>query len=79
MVATSIEPAVKGYLIFSHCSGEKGHKKMLEWFQVTPLLQLDLRLGEGTGAALSLPLIHAAIAFYNNMASFEEAQVTDVS
>lgn len=78
MVAVSIEPAVKGYFIFSHCSGEKGHSKMLEWFDETPLLQLGLRLGEGTGAALSLPLIHAAVAFYNNMASFEEAQVTDV-
>lgn len=78
MVAMQINPAVKDYMIFAHCSGEQGHQAMLTWLQVTPLLDLGLRLGEGTGAALSLPLIEAATAFYNDMASFKQAAVTNV-
>lgn len=78
MVAVLINPAVKDYMIFAHCSGEQGHQKMLKWLGVEPLLNLGLRLGEGTGAALALPLIQAAVAFYNDMASFEQAAVTKV-
>lgn len=78
MVAIQINPAVKDYMIFAHCSGEQGHQKMLQWLAVEPLLDLGLRLGEGTGAALALPLIQAAAAFYNDMASFEQAEVTNV-
>lgn len=78
MVAIAINPAVKDYMIFAHCSGEQGHQKMLQWLEVEPLLNLGLRLGEGTGGALALPLIQAAAAFYNDMASFEQAQVTHV-
>lgn len=78
MTAIQIEPAVKDYMIFAHCSGEQGHKKMLNWLEVEPLLNLGLRLGEGTGAALALPLIQAAAAFYNEMASFEQADVANV-
>lgn len=78
MVAVQINPAVKDYMIFAHCSGEQGHEKMLEWLGVEPLLKLGLRLGEGTGAALALPLIQAAVAFYNDMASFEQAAITKV-
>ena len=78
MVAIQINPAVKDYMIFAHCSGEQGHQKMLTWLSVEPLLSLELRLGEGTGAALALPLIQAAVAFYNDMASFEQAAVTKV-
>ena len=78
MVAIQINPAVKDYMIFCHCSGEKGHQKMLEWLSVEPLLNLGLRLGEGTGAALALPLVQASAAFYNDMASFEQAEVTNV-
>lgn len=78
MVAIQINPAVKDYMIFAHCSGEQGHKKMLQWLSVEPLLNLGLRLGEGTGGALALPLIQAAAAFYNDMASFEQALVTNV-
>lgn len=78
MVAIQINPAVKDYMIFAHCSGEQGHKKMLQWLSVEPLLNLGLRLGEGTGGALALPLIQAAAAFYNDMASFEQASVTNV-
>ncbi len=78
MVAIQINPAVKDYMIFAHCSGEQGHQKMLQWLSVEPLLNLGLRLGEGTGGALALPLIQAAAAFYNDMASFEQAKVTNV-
>jgi nicotinate-nucleotide--dimethylbenzimidazole phosphoribosyltransferase len=78
MVAIQINPAVKDYMIFAHCSGEQGHQKMLKWLGVEPLLNLGLRLGEGTGGALALPLIQAAAAFYNEMASFEQAKVTNV-
>lgn len=78
MVAIQINPAVKDYMIFAHCSGEQGHKKMLQWLSVEPLLNMGLRLGEGTGGALALPLIQAAAAFYNDMASFEQASVTNV-
>ena len=79
MLAISINKNVKDYMIFAHCSGEQGHQKMLSHLQVKPLLNLGLRLGEGTGAALALPLIQAAVAFYNDMASFTQAQVTDVT
>lgn len=78
MVAIQINPAVKDYMIFAHCSGEQGHQKMLQWLDVEPLLNLGLRLGEGTGGALALPLIQAAAAFYNDMASFEQAAVTNI-
>ncbi|MDX2371091.1 MAG: nicotinate-nucleotide--dimethylbenzimidazole phosphoribosyltransferase, partial [Colwellia sp.] len=57
MVAIQINPAVKDYMIFAHCSGEQGHQKMLQWLSVEPLLNIGLRLGEGTGGALALPLI----------------------
>lgn len=78
MIAIEINPNVKDYMVFAHCSGEQGHQKMLEWLNVKALLNLGLRLGEGTGAALSLPLLQAAIGFYNDMASFAQAAVTNV-
>jgi nicotinate-nucleotide--dimethylbenzimidazole phosphoribosyltransferase len=78
MLACQINENVKDYMIFAHCSGEQGHQKMLAWLNVEPLLNLGLRLGEGTGAALALPLIQAAAAFYNDMASFAQAEVTQV-
>ena len=78
LVAIAINPNVKVYLIFAHSSNEQGHSKMLAHLKVRPLLQLDLRLGEGTGAALSLPLLQSALGFYNKMASFADAAVDDV-
>lgn len=78
MVAKLINPNVQAYLIFAHSSDEQGHQNMLKWFDVNPLLQLGMRLGEGSGAALSLPIIQAAMSFYNDMASFEQANVDDV-
>ena len=63
-------------MVFSHCSGEKGHRRILEYLEATPLLDMGLRLGEGTGAALAMPLLKAAAAFYNDMATFDSAGVT---
>jgi len=79
MLAVELNEHVKEYMIFAHCSGEQGHQKMLDFLNVEPLLNLGLRLGEGTGAALALPLIQASAAFYNDMASFSQAEVTDVT
>ncbi|MFS1906309.1 nicotinate-nucleotide--dimethylbenzimidazole phosphoribosyltransferase [Vibrio lentus] len=75
-VATLIEPNCRDYMIFAHRSEESGHKILLELLDAEPLLELGLRLGEGTGAALAMPIIRAAAEFYNNMASFESAGVT---
>lgn len=79
MLAIELNANVKGYMVFAHCSGEQGHQKMLQWLAVKPLLNLGLRLGEGTGAALALPMLQAAVGFYNDMASFADAEVTDVT
>ncbi len=76
LLATKFAPASRDYMLFAHCSGEQGHKAMLEELNAAPLLQLGLRLGEGTGAAVALPLLRSAAEFYNNMASFESAGVT---
>jgi nicotinate-nucleotide--dimethylbenzimidazole phosphoribosyltransferase len=77
LVAHALNPAVLDYCVFAHASDETGHRRMLEHFNAAPLLQLGLRLGEGTGAALALPLLRAAVAFINEMASFESAGVSD--
>lgn len=78
LVAVQIAPNVRDYLIFAHQSDEQGHLRMLEFLQAKPLLSLGLRLGEGTGAALALPLIQASVNFYNQMASFSDAGIEAV-
>ena len=75
LVADAFAPAVRDYCVFAHASNEAGHRRMLDHFGAVPLLALDLRLGEGTGAALAMPLLRAAVAFVNEMASFESAGV----
>ncbi len=75
-VATLINPECRDYMIFAHQSHESGHALLLAKLEGKPLLDLSLRLGEGTGAALAVPLIRATAEFYNSMASFEEAGVT---
>lgn len=79
LVAASLYPAIKDYCVFAHESGEPGHARQLAWLGVEPLLSLDMRLGEGTGAALAYPLIQAAVNFLNQMASFESAGVSERS
>jgi nicotinate-nucleotide--dimethylbenzimidazole phosphoribosyltransferase len=79
LVASRIAPAILDYCVFAHCSDEAGHRRMLEQLGATPLLQLGLRLGEGTGAALALPLLHAAANFLNEMATFSSASVSEKS
>ncbi len=68
-------PEAEPFVIFSHRSEEPGHRLMLDALQVKPLLDLDLRLGEGSGALLALPLLRAAAAMLNEMATFEGAGV----
>ena len=76
LAAHAIEPALLEYCIFSHCSQERGHAIQLRHFDAAPLLDLDLRLGEGTGAALAVPLVRSAVAMLNDMASFEQARIS---
>lgn len=78
LIARAIEPKVMDNLFFSHVSAEPGHRRMLAALGVTAPLSLDLRLGEGTGAALLLNLIDASIRLYREMATFEEASVSNV-
>ncbi len=78
LLATRIQPYSREYMVFCHQSEEQGHQNMLNELSAEPLLNLGLRLGEGTGAALAIPLIKAAASFYNDMASFEGAGVTAV-
>jgi nicotinate-nucleotide--dimethylbenzimidazole phosphoribosyltransferase len=78
LAAHAIDPKVKEYSVFCHLSDEIGHRGMLDFLEVQPILRLNLRLGEGTGVALVYPIIQAAVAFLNDMASFESAGVSNV-
>lgn len=77
LVAAAIAPTVPGYMVASHRSQELGHGAVLDRLGLHPLLDLDLRLGEGTGAALSLPIVRAAVSLINEMATFDEAGVAE--
>ena len=76
LVAKHLNQTITDHCVFAHCSDESGHRKMLEHFSAKPVLQLGLRLGEGTGAALAIPILQSAVAFLNEMASFESAGVS---
>ena len=76
LVASRMREEVLDSCVFCHTSNERGHQKMLDYFEAKPLLGLGLRLGEGTGAALAYPLVEAAVHFLNEMASFESAGVS---
>jgi nicotinate-nucleotide--dimethylbenzimidazole phosphoribosyltransferase len=76
LVAAQLRPEILDYCIFAHCSDERGHKQMLAYLNAQPLLHLGLRLGEGTGAALALPLVQAAVNFMAEMATFDSAAVS---
>lgn len=77
LVAAKLQPNILDYCVFTHCSNESGHRRLLEHLQVRPLLDLDMRLGEGTGAAVAYPLIQSAVSFLNEMASFTSAGVSN--
>ena len=77
LVAARIAPAIVDYCVFCHRSAEPGHLAQLRALRAEPLLDLGLRLGEGTGAALAWPLVRAAAAFLNEMASFAAAGVSE--
>jgi nicotinate-nucleotide--dimethylbenzimidazole phosphoribosyltransferase len=75
-LAARIDPNVLGYCVFAHCSAERAHRAVLAHIGVQPLLDLEMRLGEGTGAALALPLVRAAAALFTEMATFDGARVS---
>ena len=77
MIAVTLAPQCKDYLIAAHRSKENGHALMLEWLGMKPLLDLDLRLGEGTGAALGISMAEAACKILSEMATFGEAGVSE--
>jgi nicotinate-nucleotide--dimethylbenzimidazole phosphoribosyltransferase len=77
LIAAEMNPLVKGYLIAAHQSVEIGHRKMLERLEQVPLLDLNLRLGEGTGAALGMSLVEAGVKILAEMATFADAGVAE--
>ena len=77
LAASRIAPAIRDYCVFCHRSAEPGHIAQLNALQADPLIDLGLRLGEGTGAALAWPLVSASVAFLNEMASFASAGVSE--
>ncbi len=79
LIAYEIAPAVKDYMIASHQSVERGHSVVLDYIGLKPLLDLDMRLGEGTGAALGISIVEAACKILNEMATFEAAGVSERS
>jgi len=77
LIAFGLEPKIKDYMIASHSSVEKGHKIILDYIGLKPLFDLNLRLGEGTGAALGINLLDASVKILNEMATFKTARVSE--
>lgn len=75
--ALAINPSIRPYLMFSHCSAEPGHQRVIQYLEAQPIVDLNLRLGEGSGAATVVPLLRLACALHNNMATFAEAAVSE--
>jgi len=75
-ISFAIEPRVQGYFFAGHQSEEPGHKVLLEYLGLKPILSLSMRLGEGTGAVLAMPMIESAMCLYNEMATFASAGVS---
>lgn len=76
MVAAALAPSLRPYLIAGHLSQERGHRLMLDWLELEPVLDLKMRLGEGTGAVLAMSVVEAACRTLDEMATFEEARVS---
>lgn len=79
MIAVRLHPQVRDYMFAGHCSQELGHRRMMDWLGLEPLLDLNMRLGEGTGAALAISIVEAACKILAEMATFEEAGVAEKS
>lgn len=77
LTACRLVPELRPWLLFAHQSAEPGHRLMLKFLEAEPLLALDMRLGEGSGAALAVPILQSALALHRNMATFAEAGVSN--
>jgi nicotinate-nucleotide--dimethylbenzimidazole phosphoribosyltransferase len=77
MIAVSVAPQARDYIFAAHLSAEHGHRAMLKWLGLEPILSLNMRLGEGTGAVLAMGIIEAASRLLTGMATFDEAGVLD--
>jgi len=77
LVAVRLRPELAAWLLYAHCSAEPGHRRLLEALDAKPLLDLGMRLGEGSGAAIALPILRAAAALHAHMATFDEAGVSN--
>lgn len=76
LAASKICGDVLDYAIFSHCGDEAGHKLLLDWLGAKPLLNLGLRLGEGSGAVCAFPIVDSAVRMINEMDTFSHAEIT---
>jgi nicotinate-nucleotide--dimethylbenzimidazole phosphoribosyltransferase len=76
-IAARVDRRLLDYCVFGHCSAERAHAALLKRLEVTPLLDLGMRLGEGTGAAVALSAVRAALALFTEMATFEGAGVSE--
>ncbi|WP_373826882.1 nicotinate-nucleotide--dimethylbenzimidazole phosphoribosyltransferase, partial [Bacteroides heparinolyticus] len=76
LAASMLHPEVKDYAIFGHCGNETGHRLVLDSLHAKPLLNLDLRLGEGTGAICAYPIVDSAVRMINEMDNFAHASIT---
>lgn len=79
LVAQKLYPQLIHYAFFAHCSAEKGHQLLLDHFHADPVLHLNMRLGEGTGAAMAIPILQSSIAILNEMASFASAGISEAN
>ncbi|HEX7814296.1 nicotinate-nucleotide--dimethylbenzimidazole phosphoribosyltransferase [Dyella sp.] len=77
LAAVHMHPGTRDWMLFAHCSHERGHARLLQALQARPLVDLGLRLGEGSGAATAVPLLRLACALHDGMATFAEAGVSD--
>ena len=76
LIAYTLCPTVREYLFAGHCSEEPGHKHMLKYLGLTPILNLGMRLGEGTGAALAMGIMESAVSVFTRVMTFEEAGIS---